>query len=54
MLRILQLALVLTIAIPAAGCTTLAMAKQRLELKAIEREWGFHKPDPYNPSKPKL
>jgi len=44
MLRILQLALVLTIAIPAAGCTAWAITKQRIELKAIEREWGFYKP----------
>ena len=54
MTRLLQSLLVITAAIACAGCTALAMAKQRLEIKAIEREWGVHKPDPYNPNKPTL
>jgi hypothetical protein len=50
MTRFLQLLLVLTAALPAAGCTALAMAQQRLEIRRIEQDWGVHKPDPYNPN----
>jgi hypothetical protein len=44
MTRLLQSLLVITAATVCAGCTALAMAKQRLEIKAIEQEWGFYKP----------
>ncbi len=44
MIRTLQLLLTLTAALACAGCTALAMAKQRLEIKSIEQDWGVHKP----------
>jgi hypothetical protein len=47
MTRLLQSLLVITAAIVCAGCTALAMARQRLEIKAIEQDWGFYKP--HNP-----
>ena len=50
MTRLLQLLLVLTASLACAGCTALAMAQQRLEIRRIEQDWGVHKPDPYNPS----
>jgi hypothetical protein len=50
MIRALQLLLVLTAATVCAGCTALAMAQQRLEIRRIEQDWGVHKPDPYNPN----
>jgi hypothetical protein len=50
MTRALQLLLVLTAAAVCAGCTALAMAQQRLEIRRIEEDWGVHKPDPYNPN----
>ena len=50
MIRTLQLLLVLTAATVCAGCTALAMAQQRLEIRRIEQDWGVHNPDPYNPN----
>jgi hypothetical protein len=50
MTRPLQLLLVITAALACAGCTALAMAQQRLEIRRIERDWGVHKPDPLNPN----
>ena len=44
MIRLLQVSIVTIAAIVCAGCSAWAMAKQGLELKAIEREWGFRKP----------
>jgi hypothetical protein len=44
MTRALQLLIVLTAAIACAGCTALAMAQQRLEIRRIEQDWGVHKP----------
>jgi hypothetical protein len=50
MTRALQLLLVLTAATVCAGCTALAMAQQRLEIRRIEQDWGVHKPDRFNPN----
>jgi hypothetical protein len=50
MTRALQLLLVLTAALACAGCTALAMAQQRMEIRRIEQDWGVHKPDPFNPN----
>jgi hypothetical protein len=50
MIRTLQLLIVLTAATVCAGCTALAVAQQRLEIRRIEEDWGVHKPDPFNPN----
>jgi hypothetical protein len=44
MIRALQLLLVLTAALPAAGCTAWAIAAKHAEIKRIEQDWGVHKP----------
>ena len=44
MTRLLQLLLTLTAAIPCAGCTAIALATQRTEIRRIEQDWGVHKP----------
>ena len=44
MTRTLQILLVLTTALTSAGCTALALATQRAEIKRIEQDWGVHKP----------
>ena len=44
MTRALQLLLTLTAAITCAGCTALALASQRAEIKRIEQDWGANKP----------
>ena len=51
MTSLLHLLITLTAAIPSAGCTALALATQRAEIKRIEQDWGVHKPDIYNPNK---
>lgn len=40
MTRPLQLLLTLTAAIVCAGCTALAIAAKRAEIKRIEQDWG--------------
>ena len=44
MTRALQLLLTLTAATVCTGCTALALASQRTEIKRIEQDWGAHKP----------
>ena len=44
MTRTLQLLLVLTATTVCAGCTALALATQRAEIRRIEQDWGVHKP----------
>jgi hypothetical protein len=43
MIRLLQIAIVLLAAIPASSCTALAIARQRMEIRSIEEEWGANK-----------
>jgi len=43
MIRALQLLLVLLAATVCAGCTALAMAQQRMEIRRIEEDWGVAK-----------
>jgi hypothetical protein len=43
MTRALQLLLVLTAATVCAGCTALAVAQQRMEIRRIEEDWGVAK-----------
>ena len=43
MIRALQIAIVLLAAIPASSCTALAIARQRMEIRSIEEEWGAYK-----------
>ena len=50
MTRTLQFLLTFTAAFVCAGCTALALATQRAEIRRIEQDWGVHKPDPYNPT----
>jgi hypothetical protein len=50
MTRLLQSLLVITAALPAAGCTAWAIAAKHAQLKRIEQDWGVHKPDLFNPN----
>lgn len=40
MTRALQFLLTLTAAITCAGCTAIALASQRAEIRRIEEDWG--------------
>ncbi len=44
MTRLLQSLLVITATLICAGCTALAVARQRAEIRRIEQDWGVHKP----------
>lgn len=44
MTRTLHLLLVILAALTSAGCTALALATQRAEIRRIEQDWGVHKP----------
>ncbi len=50
MTRALQLFLITAAATVCAGCTALALAAKRAEIRRIEQDWGVNKPDPYNPT----
>ena len=44
MTRALQIFLILTAALTCAGCTALASAAKRAEIKRIKQDWGVYKP----------